>query len=996
MTIPEISDKPNLIELFQELQEVVKPIPTDFGGGSLLSKTLLMAYLFLEQDLKTYVEIGVYRGKSFFPMAYATRTKGGMAYGIDPYELEAAREFDVNEELRDSLDSFLSALDFSALYDEVIKNQENLGLVENSEIIKQTSRDAVIYFQENRIDIDMLYVDGNHDTRFVMEDINMYFPLVKDGGFIVMDDINWASVRPAYNQIKKQCQVIFESELFAILYKPILPDQKFSRSLKDRYKIINSLIDNVETFNALDENFFKNRFSSLPKISVIVTSYKHENYIGQCLEGIFAQKGDFTLELVIRDDGSPDSTLALINRYTEVFCHKNIELNIIPSGENIGVTMNLKQCLDACTGNYIAICEGDDYWIDSYKLQKQLNYLKMHPECSFCFNEIFILKEDTGELSAYVPNNLLGDDHPSTRDLVLEYFVGNMSCCMYDAKHLPKLSPQLFDLFIGDWMFNICYSEFGAIGHVKETLSVYRKHSDSAWASHDPANTAKRLYNYIYEYNRYLDYNYEAEFSFYQSLLYAGFPTAIQPEPYDVAIIDDVFPHPLSAFRMQEFMSHLNYFGNACIYTSGLSIRMLGKEPIGEIIANFKRLHPYFSEKVKPFYPYSNINARLLYFVFLGNAFTHMDLVDRLQIPFVFTLYPGGGFGLNNEWSDTMLKRVTSSPWFRKVIVTQKATYDYLLEKGFCTEDQIEFIFGVVMPLDRIPEEYPEKRRYGFEKQSLDIGFVAHKYTEKGIDKGYDVFVESAKVLCERYDNIHFHVVGGFDETVIDVTEIKDRITFYGNQQIEWFNEFYKNVDLILSPNQSSMIYNGSFDGFPTGCCVDAGLRKTAVLCTDELHLNNQFIDGEEIVIILHDTSEIVRIIDDLYHDPARLKEIGEKGVLAFKRIYSYESQVYSRINVLDVESKNADENKARILEEIKRIQELVDQTQLVSDKPILRSLIRLLIFFIHVFKRVCPKWMKRLFNDVINSLRANPVIYGIFSRSSALKRIYLRIRMTP
>jgi len=74
---------PDVIELLRDLKQIVTQIPVDFAGGSPLSKTFLMAYLALEYDLKNYVEIGIYRGRSFFPMAYAAKLLNCMAYGID-------------------------------------------------------------------------------------------------------------------------------------------------------------------------------------------------------------------------------------------------------------------------------------------------------------------------------------------------------------------------------------------------------------------------------------------------------------------------------------------------------------------------------------------------------------------------------------------------------------------------------------------------------------------------------------------------------------------------------------------------------------------------------------------------------------------------------------------------------------------------------------------------------------------------------------------------
>jgi glycosyltransferase involved in cell wall biosynthesis len=374
---------------------------------------------------------------------------------------------------------------------------------------------------------------------------------------------------------------------------------------------------------------------------------------------------------------------------------------------------------------------------------------------------------------------------------------------------------------------------------------------------------------------------------------------------FNIVIIDDVFPHPISGFRYQEFISYLKEFESVTIFTSGASVRWLGNQTIEDLIIDFKKTYPNFAgnlEKFKDNY-FHNTKCDLLCFVFLSNAYNYLGLAECRQLPFIFTLYPGGAFALNNPLSDTMLRRVVSSPYFRRVIVTQKVTYDYLIDNKFCTPEQIEYIFGVVTPLERLEKDYTFKMHYGFEKDRLDICFVAHKYTLRGEDKGYDVFIEVAKLLFNKYSNVYFHVVGSFDDHVIDVSTIKDRITYYGVQEQEWFDEFYKDKDIILSPNIPGRISIGSFDGFPTASCTDAGIRKVAIFCTDQLNLNNgYFIDGEEIVIIKYDVANIIEKISYYYDHPEKLRSICEKGYTRIKDIYSYEKQIRPRIDLITKE----------------------------------------------------------------------------------------------
>jgi len=105
-----------------------------------------------------------------------------------------------------------------------------------------------------------------------------------------------------------------------------------------------------------------------------------------------------------------------------------------------------------------------------------------------------------------------------------------------------------------------------------------------------------------------------------------------------------------------------------------------------------------------------------------------------------------------------------------------------------------------------------------------------------------------------------------------------------------------------VSPDIPFALSDGAFDGFPTGSCVEAGLRKVAVFCTDELKLNNHFTDNEEIVIIPHDCDGIVKIIEAYYNAPDKLRSIGEKGAAKLQEVFSYENQILPRIKILENE----------------------------------------------------------------------------------------------
>ena len=371
-------------------------------------------------------------------------------------------------------------------------------------------------------------------------------------------------------------------------------------------------------------------------------------------------------------------------------------------------------------------------------------------------------------------------------------------------------------------------------------------------------------------------------------------------ETKDLLILDTSFPHPVSSFRYQEFTSLLENFSNSVVLTTGEDLNALREyRPLEEVIKEFESVRPDLAGRtVATSHDISPNVGYLAYVVFQYNMMVFLAALEMSQIPFIFTLYPGGSFEVNVPESDSVLKRIFDSPLFRKVIVTQKLTYDYLIRKAFCNPDQIEFIYGVVTPIEML-EKPIVKKYYGVDKNTLDICFVAHKYMAKGIDKGYDVFIEVAKNIVNLYDDVNFHVVGSFDESDIPIEGLEGRITFYGLKNSEWLCEFYQNQDVILSPNIPFVVHNGSFDGFPTASCTEAGANGVVILCSDPLGLNIKFTDWEDIVLIPHDAEKITEIISRLRADPGKIVEISKNSVIKIREIYSYENQILPRINLI-------------------------------------------------------------------------------------------------
>jgi len=127
-------------------------------------------------------------------------------------------------------------------------------------------------------------------------------------------------------------------------------------------------------------------------VSVIVLTYNHKDYIRQALDSVLAQKTAFPYEILVGDDASSDGTSEIVLQYADQYPDK-----IFPfiREKNLGATKNLRKLLERAKGAYINGCEGDDYWTDPYKLQRQVSYMTAHPQCVGCVHP-FTIVDETG------------------------------------------------------------------------------------------------------------------------------------------------------------------------------------------------------------------------------------------------------------------------------------------------------------------------------------------------------------------------------------------------------------------------------------------------------------------------------------------------------------------------------------------------------------------------------------------------------------------------
>ena len=123
-----------------------------------------------------------------------------------------------------------------------------------------------------------------------------------------------------------------------------------------------------------------------PIVSVCMITYGHEKYIREAIEGVLIQECDFEIELILANDCSPDRTDEIIQDIIKNH-PKGCWIKYFKHESNIGMMPNFIFAIKECEGKYIALCEGDDYWTDDYKLSKQVDFLEQNPEFSLYFHK---------------------------------------------------------------------------------------------------------------------------------------------------------------------------------------------------------------------------------------------------------------------------------------------------------------------------------------------------------------------------------------------------------------------------------------------------------------------------------------------------------------------------------------------------------------------------------------------------------------------------------
>lgn len=221
-----------------------------------------------------------------------------------------------------------------------------------------------------------------------------------------------------------------------------------------------------------------------PLVTICCITYNHAAYIRECLNGFLMQETNFKFEVVIHDDASTDETQSIIKEYCEKYPNVFSPIFQHVNQYSRGIKSIIQTfCVPQFRGKYIAMCEGDDYWIDPYKLQKQVDFLESHPDYGMCYTKV---KRYNQQNKKYI--DVWGGANETMDKLLIENTIPTLTAVFHKAiyyDYLTEIHPSKRGWLMGDYPIWLYIAQNSKIKFINETTGVYRICNESASHSND-------------------------------------------------------------------------------------------------------------------------------------------------------------------------------------------------------------------------------------------------------------------------------------------------------------------------------------------------------------------------------------------------------------------------------------------------------------------------------------------------------------------------------
>jgi glycosyltransferase involved in cell wall biosynthesis len=244
-------------------------------------------------------------------------------------------------------------------------------------------------------------------------------------------------------------------------------------------------------------------------------TYNQEKFVEQAVESVMMQKTNFNYLLIIGEDYSSDGTLGLCKILQQKYPGR---LLLLANEKNLGVQANALQVYKACYASgakYVAMIEGDDYWCDENKLQRQVDFLEANAQYAICFHETMADRHDGKQ-------RMLGlneDKSFELGDLIRRNFIPTVSAVFRVFDSLGQLDERFTKVFAGDWAMHLMNAMQGKIYYQKDIMAVYRIHPGGIWSRMKPRAALRKYISLMDELNEFFDYKFDREFKEGQQII---------------------------------------------------------------------------------------------------------------------------------------------------------------------------------------------------------------------------------------------------------------------------------------------------------------------------------------------------------------------------------------------------------------------------------------------------------------------------------------------
>lgn len=220
-------------------------------------------------------------------------------------------------------------------------------------------------------------------------------------------------------------------------------------------------------------NIFSSQIKRAPLISIACITYNHELFLAEAIESFLMQKTEYSYEIIIHDDASTDNTASILREYAAKYPNLIFPIYQKTNQYSQGINPGFSFVIPACQGKYIAVCEGDDYWTDPFKLQKQVDFMEENPDFTLCYHNAIIKHDGEKGKDEYFINNSINETTDITKVINGEDSIPTASMLFrWAALEIPLWLKYVYN---GDLALQLILANRGKFHYSEETMSVYRK-----------------------------------------------------------------------------------------------------------------------------------------------------------------------------------------------------------------------------------------------------------------------------------------------------------------------------------------------------------------------------------------------------------------------------------------------------------------------------------------------------------------------------------------